>query len=77
MSMSEPFVPILSDRDEAPAASDPGPGAPGGGTPADLEDSPTAAEQSGSAPATQNPPFRTPEPGDAGPDDGAALGERD
>ncbi|MBF4574259.1 hypothetical protein ITJ64_17245 [Herbiconiux sp. VKM Ac-1786] len=76
MSMSESFVPIMSDRDEAPAASDPGPGAPGTDAPADLEQPATEAEQTGVPAATQNPPFRTPDP-DAAPADAADLGERD
>lgn len=67
MSMSEPFVPKLSEHNDAPAAADPGPGASGNAAteePDILPDAPNQPEQDGVSEATQNPPFRTPEPGD-------------
>jgi hypothetical protein len=77
MSMSEPFVPNMSDRDDSPAAADPGPGAPGATAEDGVQDAATEAEQEGVNPATQNPPFRTPEPGARAGTTAADLGERD
>lgn len=68
MSMSEPFIPNLSERDDARAAAEPGPGAPGiplteepDVLPADSEQDNDGADEV----VPQNDlPFRTPERGE-------------
>jgi hypothetical protein len=66
MSMSEPLIPKTGPHDEAPGA-EPGPGAPG--TPPSEEpdvlpeEPPVEGEAAGEIPQ-DDPPFRTPLPGD-------------
>jgi hypothetical protein len=69
MSMSEPFTPATNDVESAPAAAEPGPGAPG--VPVDEEpdvlpgSEPADDELSLNAAARSDTPFRTPTPGDS------------
>jgi hypothetical protein len=72
MSMSEAFVPRTTEPDDAPAAAEPGPGAPGAPLteePDILPDATEQAEHSGDdaadGAAVEDPPFRTPAPGDS------------
>jgi hypothetical protein len=68
MSMSEPLLPKPAERNDSPAAAEPGPGAPG--TPSteapdvlpDTAEESSAVEQEGTP--QSDPPFRTPDPGD-------------
>jgi hypothetical protein len=72
MSMSEAFVPRTTEPDDAPAAAEPGPGAPGTPLSEEPDILPDAADQSDDAAesstdgaAVQDPPFRTPVPGES------------
>jgi hypothetical protein len=69
MSMSEPLLPKPNEHDDAPAAAEPGPGAPG----VPLTEEPDVLPAEGEPDAEEgdigevdldDPPFRTPEPGD-------------
>ena len=66
MSMSEPFLPNSSEPDDTLAAAEPGPGAPGTPLPERPDVLPEAPGQSdddsADAAASEDPPFRTPEP---------------
>ena len=73
MSMSMPMEPNLGKPDEGIPAADPGAGAPppadgfgvGGEEPDRPEEEP--AEDAGNAVADDDPPFRTPDPTEVGP----------
>jgi hypothetical protein len=72
MSMSEAFVPRTTEPDDAPAAAEPGPGAPGIPLPEEPDILPDATDQSEDAvendtagAAVEDPPFRTPVPGES------------
>lgn len=69
--MSEPMNPGTSEADQAPAAAEPGPGAPGRPVPEEPDILPGATSPATDDDADEprdvelgNPPFRTPVPGD-------------
>jgi len=74
MSMSMPLEPNLGTADEGIPAADPGAGAPppaegfgvGGEEPDRSEETP--ADGAGTAVADDDPPFRTPDPTEIGPE---------
>jgi hypothetical protein len=72
MSMSEAFVPRTTEPDDAPAAAEPGRGAPGAPLSEEPDILPDAIEQSeepgddaADDVAAEDPPFRTPVPGES------------
>jgi hypothetical protein len=70
MSMSEPLVPHASESENPPAAAEPGPAAPGTPLTEDPDVLPDASgeqedeEDHTSDGERENPPFRTPDPGE-------------
>ena len=72
--MSSPFEPHLGRPDEGIPAADPGAGAPppaeGFGIGGEEPDRPEEAGTGERAEPAEDPPFRTPDPGEVGPERG-------